>query len=276
MGKDDNVRNICCIICFIFVFIVILIAIFWTNRDNFENFSNTIKTNNDTILNVLSGGKNYKALNSNDNIQDKLSKLNGKVALVAILAPWCGYCKQLKASKVLTKVASKYPVFVIDDKHPQVRQLMEAIQGRGFPSIGFYYNGSFMPYGGERTQEALLNAMNAISKSESPKTGTVITMPETTTKQEYTKNVNELMKKNDKIVTIFMAPWCGHCKRLKESNFLEQLASKGVIVLAASDTMPLSKEMVIPGFPSIFYMKNKENILYDGERTPDALLEKMN
>lgn len=160
-NNDDNVRMICCMICFVFIFIILIIAISWTNYETFENFGNVMGANTETMKNVLSGGMYYVSLNQNDNVVRKMNELekHNKVALFAILAPWCGYCKQLKKSKILTKIARKMPVVVIDDKHPQVSEVMNIIQAKGFPALGIFIDGELVPYKGPREYEQIMKIM---------------------------------------------------------------------------------------------------------------------
>lgn len=269
-SDESSVKLTCCIIGFIFVFIIMVFAIIWTNCEKFENFTDSIKYNNETIKNVLSGGKHYLALSPSNDINKEFEKLDSKdkVALVGVLAPWCGYCKRLKESGELKTVAKHFDVIVLDDKHPQVRNIMNAMGAEGFPSLAIYYSGQLIPYKGDRKASDILRAMKSLSnelpKVENFTSGKLIKIPNELTLKEF----QEKTKKHKKVVTVFMADWCGHCKRLKESKFLDKLAAMGANVFMADDNARLTKEMKVRGFPTIFCLKGGKQVSYDGERDP--------
>lgn len=154
-GYNDNSKMMCGMFLFFIVVIILIVVICWCKKDE---FTNAIGTNVETMENVLKGGLYYKHLNSNDNLQMKMEKAmedpimknrKNKIAVIAVLAPWCGYCKRLKESGVLQKVAKKYPVLVIDDQHPQSGEVMKMLNSEGFPTLGIFNNGKLMPYKGD-------------------------------------------------------------------------------------------------------------------------------
>lgn len=246
----------CSMICFVFVFIILIIAICWTNRENFENFANVLLHKKETMTSVLSGGKNYVSLSVNDNIIDKLKEK--KTAVVAVLAPWCGYCKKLKSSGILNDIAKDFPVLVIDDKHPQTDDVMHLLQAEGFPAIGILNNGNIIPYRGDTKQ--LPSIMNSLKDNFSP-----------TNKKE----LNNLIKKHKNLCIMFLAPWCGYCKRLKEERVIENLIDNGINVMVIDDNNPLTREMKVEGFPTIMCVKNGMIKKYTGERTAEGIIKYM-
>lgn len=245
--ESEKVKTVCCCICFVFVFIILIMAIVFTNYSSFETCANSVKYKNETFTNILLGGKHYHALSPSEDIQQKFSDLNKskKTALVAILAPWCGYCKQLKSSGALKTVASKYDVIVMDDKHPQTEKVMETLKARGFPSLGFFSNGKLIPYDGERKAEDILHVMDSISGSSKSK------------------------------CVIFMADWCGYCKQLKDSGLIEKLIDAGVEVQIEDDKSQLTKDLKIQGFPTIMIYKGEDLVPFKGERTLEGIMEEI-
>ena len=220
---NDNSRLCCCMICFVFIFIILIIAICWTNYDTFENFGNIVGCNQETLKNVLSGGFHYVSLNPNDNIIKKLNELKKKnqAALVAVLAPWCGYCKQLKQSGVLKEIAKKYPVLVIDDKHPQTRDIMHILQAEGFPALGIFGKGELKPYNGPRQELSIIQTLNAVQGETKmvenfKNKGQVIKVPPNVTPDMLMEQIKINHSKGHKVCTIFMADWCGYCKKLEK------------------------------------------------------------
>ena len=62
--------------------------------------------------------------------------------VIAILAPWCGYCTELKESGMLNEVSKKgINVIEISDEHIQAKELMGHVKSKSYPTIGIYKNG---------------------------------------------------------------------------------------------------------------------------------------
>lgn len=95
----------------------------------------------------------YIKLKQSDSLESKLDEKT----FVAILAPWCGFCKKIKESGVLEKLSKKIKVIEIDDKHPQAEDIMESANSEGFPTLIIYKNNNFYKYKGDRSLNSLLN-----------------------------------------------------------------------------------------------------------------------
>lgn len=80
--------------------------------------------------------------------------------VLAILAPWCGYCKKLKASKVLEKASDSIKIVEISDKHQDCIDIMKKVKAPGFPSLIVVRNGNMKLFEGDRTVEGILNEFN--------------------------------------------------------------------------------------------------------------------
>ncbi|XP_071493170.1 protein disulfide-isomerase A5-like [Diadema antillarum] len=98
-----------------------------------------------------------------------------------------------------------------------------------------------------------------------------------------TKDFQKLLLKEKKpILTMFYAPWCGHCKRMKPEFAGAATELKGSAVLAGMDVdrpenMATRQAFNITGFPTILYFeKGKRKYDYGGERTKDGIVEWMN
>jgi thiol-disulfide isomerase/thioredoxin len=276
--NNDVSKVACCSVAFLFLFVIMIIAICWTNKDSFEGFTDTIKFNNETIMNVLGGGRLYKSMGPRDDVMARFKSIDksNKPALVAILAPWCGYCKTLKESGELRKVAKHFHVLTMDDKHPQTQEIMHLLQAEGFPALGIYFQGQLLPYRGDRHHKEIIAAMGDIPK-ENPTTTEHMTnsdgkLPKGTTKAEYDNIVKGLVGRGEKVVTVFMADWCGHCKTLKASGALEQLTGAGIHVLVADDETTLTQEMKIQGFPTMYCASQRGNVKYEGGREPREIM----
>lgn len=112
------------------------------NKSNYQGFANvgTVRT--------LSNTDKYEPI------------LKEKAAVVAVLADWCGHCVKLKQSGELDILASKVPVIVMSDLHPQAKDIMKNIKSMGFPTLALVKNGSLTLYTGERSANGILKELN--------------------------------------------------------------------------------------------------------------------
>ena len=71
-----------------------------------------------------------------------------------------------------------------------------------------------------------------------------------------------------------LAEWCGHCKRIKESGMLEDLA-RDVPVIVMDDKHPeaqmVMQELQSQGFPTLGMIKDGKMTKYDGPREASAM-----
>jgi len=71
-----------------------------------------------------------------------------------------------------------------------------------------------------------------------------------------------------------LADWCGHCKRLKSSGMLEDMA-RDVPVIVMDDKHPeaqkVMQELQSQGFPTLGMVKNGKMMKYDGPRDAAAM-----
>lgn len=91
-------------------------------------------------------------------------------------------------------------------------------------------------------------------------------------------NFDEEVKKHDKILIEFYAPWCGHCKKLapEYAKAAEKLSKEDPpIALAKVDTTEqkkLGERFEIRGFPTLKWFVNQEPQEYSGGRTADEIV----
>lgn len=154
-------KTVCCIIAFVFIFILLIGAIVWCNCSSVDQFTDVINASNDNIKNKIKGGKMYNAMTSNDDIGKmmKLMDKKGQRGVIAILADWCGYCKQLKKSGTLCELSKYVPVHVMTDKHPQSVELMKSVKAGGFPTLILYGQGKVGLYEGPRDTNSILSKL---------------------------------------------------------------------------------------------------------------------
>lgn len=99
--------------------------------------------------------------------------------------------------------------------------------------------------------------------------------------------VEDLREKHPKMLTMFYAPWCGHCKQLKPDwakvseeltpIFADEIEGDDAVVMAATDCTAGGKELCgkyeVNSYPTLMYFPDShaEPEKYDGPRTSKAL-----
>jgi glutaredoxin len=86
----------------------------------------------------------YINLNPNDDIYVSVN-------IIAILAPWCGYCRELKDSGLLNKISKKIDVIEIGDDHKDANKIMEITKNKTYPTIILCKNGKLRAFKGKRS-----------------------------------------------------------------------------------------------------------------------------
>lgn len=99
---------------------------------------------------------------------------------------------------------------------------------------------------------------------------------------EGPNDFERLLKKEKKpLLTMFYAPWCGHCKKLKPEYAEAATELKGKAVLAGMDTeIPeaygIRQEFNITGYPTLVYFeRGVKKYEYSGGRDKESILEWM-
>lgn len=95
----------------------------------------------------------HRTVNS---INNSSTDLLDKDCVIAILAPWCGHCKNLKKSGLLDQLSKYIEVKEIDDTHKNTRDIMAAVGSDGFPTIVLYRDGKLTGFRGERDISSLV------------------------------------------------------------------------------------------------------------------------
>ncbi|ANQ06922.1 Protein disulfide-isomerase [Plasmodium coatneyi] len=91
--------------------------------------------------------------------------------------------------------------------------------------------------------------------------------------------LNNFITKNDVVLVMFFAPWCGHCKRLipeynEAANMLAE--KKSEIKLASVDATTenaLAQEYGITGYPTMIMFNKKNRVNYGGGRTAQSIVD---
>ncbi|XP_039257318.2 protein disulfide-isomerase A4-like [Styela clava] len=92
-------------------------------------------------------------------------------------------------------------------------------------------------------------------------------------------NFDDAIKDQNVVLLEFYAPWCGHCKAFAaEYEKIAQTLKKDGIPVAKVDATQhksVAGKYDVTGYPTIVILKNGEPIKYDGQRTEDAIIQRV-
>jgi protein disulfide-isomerase-like protein len=179
---------------------------------------------------------------------------------VEFYAPWCGHCKNLAPTweQVATNLKGIIPVGKVDCTTEEA--LCKKNDVKGFPTLKLFVNGKPINYDGARTAKALVDF--ALSK-----------LPQNVIKIKEDTLDNFLSKKSEKphVVLFTSKPTTPPLFKSLATRFKNQ-----IIFGEVSDKQKkLVDSYQISKFPAViaFVPGNTEKITYDGEVTPEALVE---
>jgi len=192
-----------------------------------------------------------------DNFDDVVTSRDN--ILVEFYAPWCGHCKQLtpefeKAAKELKEADP--PVALAKVDATVETDLGTRFDVSGYPTLKFFKNGRSFDYDGPRQAEGIVRYMKERSSPDwKPPPEAVIVL----TKDNFT----EVTEREELMVVMFYAPWCGHCKKLMpeyEKAAQELLKSpQGATLLAKVDATvesELGSKYGVSGYPTMKVFRN--------------------
>ncbi|CAG0921552.1 unnamed protein product [Notodromas monacha] len=240
------------------------------------------------------GGEHVKVL-SQDNFEESLKSSEG--TLVMYFAPWCGHCKAMKsdyaAAAAALHAAGNKKTFLASVDCTQEQDLMKKANVQGFPTLKFYKGSELaFEYDGGRSKEDLLAF--ALDPKPQQRRPAVADQPPANIGFDWAslpggsevlvltkENFGDALQSVDAALVMFYAPWCGHCKAMKEAFALaaaevktgsksgEKLAMAAVDCTVDRD---LAQTYGIRGFPTLkLFKKGKFASDYSGSRSKDAL-----
>ncbi|KAK7866488.1 hypothetical protein R5R35_014353 [Gryllus longicercus] len=217
---------------------------------------------------------------------DKVIKEEPSV-LVMFYAPWCGHCKKMKPE--YEKAAERLK----EEKIPGILAALDAtkestIAGRfnirGYPTVKYFKNGEVAFDANVRDVSKIVEFMR--EPREPP--------PPPPPEQPWSDEVSEVvhltdetfkpfLKKKKHVLTMFYAPWCGHCKKAKPefTRAAEKFKDDPKVEFAAVDCTTFSSicsTLDVKGYPTFkyFHYYNKETRSYNGGRMENDFTNFMN
>lgn len=210
-----------------------------------------------------------------------------KHALAFFYAPWCGHCK--KAKPEITQAAEHFKnelkvAFVAVDctKHQSV---CEQFNVKGFPTIIYLnYGKNPKPYEGGREAKDFIkfmkNPQDPNSAKSDPRDEWVDFPGNKHVHLLDDSNFDDFINSKRRVLVMFYAPWCGHCKNMKPAYALAANDVTSFVpgsYLAAVDATAnnqLSKRFDLRGFPTLKFFENGQfKFDYNGGRNKDDFVE---
>jgi len=216
--------------------------------------------------------------------------------IIVFYAPWCGHCKALASEweKLAKAVAPSIRVGALNaDEH---KEIAGQYQVQGFPTIKLFGSDKKSPkdYNGARTASALAQAAIQLLQSKISDTlgGGSRPPPKSSgggensgkqfavmlTTSEFDSKV---IDSSDEWLIQFMAPWCGHCQRLKPEweEAAKKLAGDYKLgIVDATQESALAQRYDIKSYPTIKHFKRgadgrKEAGDYNGGRVAQDIVQ---
>jgi protein disulfide-isomerase/protein disulfide isomerase family A protein 5 len=220
---------------------------------------------------------------TNDNIADFKDK--STPGLVMFYAPWCGHCKEMKPP--FGKVAAlakehdlKFGMAGVDCTSSDGTPLCAADQFNvtSYPTTLFFAGKDASPvtYEEARTLKGLKNFLKAkLGLTRFPGSETFVNEPKWEENGNVVHQTDEhfdgFRKDNPKILTMFYAPWCGHCKDFKPHFAEASRKTKGAAFVAidCTEELEVCKTFNVSSYPTLFWYASTDAQPeeYDGSRS---------
>ena len=183
--------------------------------------------------------------------------------------------------RVAKKIMGKGTLVFVDCSNKDGRKLCKNLKVKPDPFVLKHYkDGSF-----HKDYDRLLQEKSLVSFMENPTADPPWSEDPTAGDVRHIEGPNDferLLKKEKKpLLTMFYAPWCGHCKRLKPEYAEAATELKGKAVLAGMDldtpdAYGIRQEFNVSGFPTLVYFeRGVRKYDYVGPRDKESILEWM-
>lgn len=204
-----------------------------------------------------------------------------KQVLVMFYAPWCGHCKNMKPAygEAALEISSQLPdaaLAAVDAT--KTNELGKRFEIQGFPTIKYFENGKFKSdYDGGRTKDALVTFMkNPNPAKPDPREEWKDFPGNSHVHLLDDDSFDEFIASKKKVLVMFYAPWCGHCKNMKPAYALAAndvtsfVPGSYIAAVDATKNSKLGKKFEVSGFPTLKFFENGQfKFDYNGGRTKD-------
>jgi len=215
----------------------------------------------------------------------KIVKKN-KPTLIMFYAPWCGHCKRFKPAfaEVATDMKKKWILAGYDaEGASDASSVRAAFNVTGFPRTLYFADGEFQfEYSAGHSVQQLTEWLD---DPQPPKEKEVEVAWAETDNDVYhleEDNFDAFIEENEKVLVMFYAPWCGHCKRLKPewelaaTQIKDEEGTEKIAALDAQAFPKIAKRFSVTGYPTLIYFEDGEQ-KYDAgrslKRTADGIVE---
>eukprot|EP01112_Ceratiomyxa_fruticulosa_P001598 TRINITY_DN1177_c0_g1_i1.p1 TRINITY_DN1177_c0_g1~~TRINITY_DN1177_c0_g1_i1.p1 ORF type:complete len:661 (+),score=171.85 TRINITY_DN1177_c0_g1_i1:78-2060(+) len=227
-----------------------------------------------------------------NNFDDFLSK-NPKT-LVMFYAPWCGHCKAFKpafqeAAATVKKAGNGALAAVNCDEDGS---LCRKYGVDGYPTILYFKNGQKEgEFQGGRTADGVAGFMQDPEGNIAAGKATKPTEPDWSKEETAkdiafltTENFDKYMSEHSSVLTMFYAPWCGHCKKFKpalEKGATELAKNENkrgyIAAVNCDDQKSLCAQYNVGSYPTLKYFKDGKVEIeeYTNPRTFDGIMSFM-
>ena len=206
-------------------------------------------------------------------------------ALVMFFAPWCGHCQAMKPS--FGKVAAlakehdlKFGLAGVDCTSDDGTPLCAPDQFNvtSYPTTLFFADKDTEPskYEDSRTLKGLKNFIKAkLGLDRFPGNEKFVNEPKWEENGNVVHQTDEhfdaFRQSNPKILTMFYAPWCGHCKSFKP-HFAEasrKTKSAAFVAIDCTEELEVCKQFNVESFPTLSWFNTPTAAPeeYDGSRS---------
>lgn len=208
-----------------------------------------------------------------------------KHALVMFYAPWCGHCKRAKPEFARAadhfKDDPKVALAAVDCT--RFNGVCNVYEVRGYPTLKYFsYLKTVKDYNGGRLEADFIKFLSNPDAPEPqkasepfgdyPGSDKILILGD--------KNVDGVLQAEDRVLVMFYAPWCGHCKQMKPefaqvANLLQKNGVPGrIAAVDCTEHTKIAERFGIQGFPTLkYFVKGKFVKDYDGKRTAQAMFE---
>ncbi|OQR80607.1 hypothetical protein ACHHYP_17421 [Achlya hypogyna] len=208
--------------------------------------------------------------------------LGGGQWLVKFYAPWCGHCKQLAPTydALSQDLLGRVNIAKVDVTEHEA--LGERFGIQGFPTLLFFADSKMYDYSGARSLDALTTF---VTGGYTEKEGDPIPAADGAIAEADSAVVKLTTATFDGLVMQpssggwfikFMAPWCGHCKKMARTWEKLALALKDapdvhIAKVDATEEADLKMRFQVAGYPTVLFVRDNKMYEYGGARSYDAL-----